>query len=82
MLTRPAVSATRIVLLATTCPRCGAVRVTVGGRYVGTVNLRGPWQSRRWVALRPFSRRAGALVLRSVAGGRLVRIDAVALLRA
>ncbi|MGZ4592337.1 MAG: DUF1906 domain-containing protein [Actinomycetes bacterium] len=73
----------RLGVVATTCPTCGTVRVTVTGKYVGTINLYSPTTRRQQMLTLPrFSRRTGDVVLKVVsANGRRVQIDGLALAR-
>ena len=74
------VTASRIALLATSCPTCGKVRLYLADRYLGTVNLyASSWHTHQFIALRPFSRLKGRLTLRVITSGKLVRIDGIAI---
>lgn len=71
----------RVAILATTCPSCGKVRVTVKGKSVGTINLYSSTTKRRQLLRLPhFPRRAGTVVLKVVSPqGKRVQIDGLAL---
>jgi uncharacterized membrane protein len=82
-LTRTGARVARVGVVATTCPTCGLVAVSVGGTRVGTVDLRSAVTHRRQLlALAPFPFRLGAVVVRTLSGGRLVQVDGLALSRA
>jgi hypothetical protein len=72
----------RIALLATTCANCGTVRVAVGSRSVGTVNLHSS-STRRQVlkALPTFSLRSGTVTLTVTSSGKTVAVDGLLLSR-
>ncbi|MEZ0578063.1 hypothetical protein [Nocardioides sp. MH1] len=67
----------RVALTALTCPTCGAVAVLVGGTEVGRIDLSAPSTQRRLLTLPPFAVATGALVVKVVSDGKLVRIDSV-----
>jgi hypothetical protein len=79
-LTMPTVAASRIVLRATVCSTCGAVRAYIGGHYAATINLRSSrWRTHMFVFSRVFGQLKGALTLRVVTSQRFVRIDGIVL---
>jgi PKD repeat protein len=81
-LTRTGAQVARVGVVATTCPSCGVVAVSVGRTRVGTVDLHSAVTRRRQVlALAPFALRRGPVVVRTLSGGRLVQIDGLALSR-
>jgi hypothetical protein len=73
------VPARALRLVARTCPTCGKVRVTHGGRDLGVVDLSsGRVRNRRVVLVRDYDRlRHGAVVVRVVGQGRPVSIDGI-----
>lgn len=73
----------RVGILATTCARCGKVRVTVNGKRIGTINLFSPTTKRQQLLSLPrFSRRTGTVVLRVVSPqGKRVQLDGLAVSR-
>jgi hypothetical protein len=81
LVTTARVGASRLALVATTCPTCGSAVVYHRGVKVGTVNLRSTRTVVRTVILLPPSvYRYGAIEVRT-ASARLVRIDGVIPLR-
>lgn len=76
------VTVRRIGVLATTCPSCGAVKVYVGKRYVGTVSLKAARTRSQQLLTVPLLPRTASrpVVLRSTSG-RTVRIDGLLLRR-
>lgn len=80
-MTTARVGASRLALVATTCPTCGSVAVYHRGVKVGTVSLRSAKTVARKVILLPSSvYRYGVIEVRT-ASSRLVRIDGVIPLR-
>ncbi|MBV9369296.1 MAG: hypothetical protein JO074_05670, partial [Frankiales bacterium] len=76
-LTHAPVTADRLALVATHCSTCGAVRVSIGGRAVATINLHASatWRVLTSVA---FPAASGAVHVQvTSATGKLVRIDAI-----
>lgn len=76
-LTRNGARLSRVGVLATTCPACGAVDVFVGNKRIGRIKLnRGKKEAHRKVLLLPaFSARNGRVRVVVVTKGRPVRID-------
>lgn len=73
---RSGVPATTLRLLAQTCPSCGRIKVTHGGRALGTFDLQSPKTRKSVLLLTNYNqRRKGALVLTVVSRGKPVRID-------
>jgi hypothetical protein len=74
-----AVSAKRLAIRATTCSRCGVINVFFGGKLLRTVDLRGKVShKRRLIPVARFDEtRTGALRVKVVSRGKLVRIDAL-----
>lgn len=81
--TGSAVTVRRIGVLATTCTTCGAVKVYVGSRYVGSVSLRAPRTGSQQLLHLPLLAKAlrGRVVLVTTSS-RLVRVDGLLLRRA
>ena len=80
-LNRSKAVATQVGLVATTCAKCGAVRVYLGSRYLGSVNLHAASTHYRQVfLLRAFSRRTGTISVRTTSS-RLVQIDGIVISR-
>ena len=79
-LTRHGTRVRRVGVVATTCPRCGAVNVYVGRRnpenLVGSISLKAAAKQRRtMLLLPPFALRRGAVHLVTTTVGKKVRID-------
>ncbi|MGE0818201.1 MAG: TolB family protein [Candidatus Nanopelagicales bacterium] len=69
----------RVGVLALTCPSCGRVRVSIGGKVVGTISLASATSSRRLVFLpRLTNQLQGKVTLTVVSSGKLVKIDGLA----
>lgn len=66
-------------LVATTCPRCGAVKVRLGNRNLRTVSLRSSKvRTKRILHVASFERvRRGRVVVRVVSSGKPVRVDGI-----
>ncbi|MBI1376374.1 MAG: CHAP domain-containing protein [Frankiales bacterium] len=75
------VTATRVAVVATTCPGCGSVTVFLGGVKVGVVNLNSPTVAYQQVLSLPaFPHRSGSLTLVvSSPSSHSVQLDGVAL---
>lgn len=73
------VSAKRLAIVATTCPRCGALSVFLGGTLLRSINLRSnTTQKRRLIQIANFQQaRTGSLRVKVMSSGSLVRIDAL-----
>jgi hypothetical protein len=72
-LSRTGVTATRVGIVATSCTSCGAVDVTLAGKYLGRVNLRASSTHYRQSFWLPgFPLRSGTLVLRSVSSAQVL----------
>lgn len=70
---RTGVTATRVGVVATTCTSCGALDVTLAGKYLGRVNLRATSTHYRQTFWLPaFPLRSGTLVLRSVSSAQVL----------
>ena len=81
LVTTARVGASRLALVATTCPTCGSVAAYHRGVKVGTVSLRSAKTVARKVIMLPSSvYRYGVIEVRT-ASSRLVRIDGVIPLR-
>ncbi|MDP2773472.1 MAG: DPP IV N-terminal domain-containing protein [Nocardioides sp.] len=76
-LTRTGARLKRLGVLATTCPTCGKIDLFVGSTKVGRINLaRGTRTvNRKPILLPAFGLRSGAVRVKVVTKGRLVRID-------
>ena len=73
--------ARHLAVIAATCTTCGAVRVYIGSRYVGTVSLRAPSTRYRQVFdLRAFAITSGTVKLVTTSN-RLVQIDGIVISR-
>ena len=80
-LTRTGAVASQLALVATTCNRCGAVRVSIAGHVVATVNLYSAsthWQ--RVIVLPAFALRSGSVVITTTSSS-LVQIDGLVIAR-
>jgi hypothetical protein len=76
------VTVRRVGVLATTCPRCGAVKMFVGKRYVGTVSLKSArTRDRQLLTLPLLTRQVSGRVMLRTTSGRTVRIDGLLLRR-
>jgi hypothetical protein len=75
------VSVRRIVVLAATCPTCGAVAVYSGGQLVGKLSLVSSTSVRRFLSLPLTELRTGVVTVRSVTSGKPVLVDALVLSR-
>src|SRR5205823_11959102 len=81
VLTSAKARARHIAVVAATCTTCGAVRVYIGSRYVGTVNLRASASRYRQVFDLPtFAITSGAVKLVTTSN-RLVQIDGIVIAR-
>jgi hypothetical protein len=73
--------ARHLAVVAATCTTCGAVRVYIGSRYVGTVNLRASsTRYRQLFDLKPFAITSGTVKLVTTSN-RLVQIDGLVISR-
>ena len=73
--------ARHLAVVAATCTSCGAVRVYIGSRYVGTVNLRASaTRYRQLFDLKPFAITSGTVKLVTTSN-RLVQIDGLVISR-
>jgi hypothetical protein len=72
-----AVSARRLAIVATTCPRCGAISVFLGRKLLRNVNLAANViHKRRLIVIGSFPQvRTGSLRVKVISSGRIVRID-------
>lgn len=76
------VTTRRVGVLATTCPTCGAVKVYVGSRYVGTASLRADrTRDQKLVMLPLLPEKAAGRVKLVTTSGRVVRVDGLLLRR-
>ena len=81
VLTYPKARARHIAVVAATCTTCGAVRVYIGSRYVGTASLRASGTHYRQVIdLPPFAMTSGTVKL-VTSSNRLVQIDGLVIAR-
>ena len=73
------VSAKRLAIVATTCPRCGTISVLLGGQLLRSISLRSSaTQKRRLIPIANFQQvRTGSLRVKVMSSGSLVRIDAL-----
>jgi hypothetical protein len=78
-LTRPAVQAKRIALVATRCARCGTVGVYWNGTLIKKVSLYAATTQRKVaLAVAGFSSvRSGTLTVRSLTSGKTIQVDGV-----
>lgn len=75
-LRRNGVPATTLRLMAYTCPSCGRIKASHGGRALGTFDLTSPTARKSVLVLTKYNRRRkGAVVLTVVSHGKPVRID-------
>lgn len=76
-LTRTGARLVRVGLVATTCRGCGVVDVFVGSVKVGRISLarNAPTKNKQVLRLKRFSVRTGAVRVKVVSSGKLVRID-------
>lgn len=80
-LARAGVTATQVGVAATTCATCGALDVTLAGKYLGRVNLHAASTHYRQVFWLPaFAIRSGTLTLRSVSSAQVL-LDGVLTVR-
>jgi hypothetical protein len=79
----PRASGKTLRLVATTCPRCGVVRVRMGNRDLGRVSLRSAkLKHKRVVHVASFPKvRTGRVVIRVVSSSKPVRIDGIVVAR-
>ena len=76
-----AANARRIGVLATTCAKCGTVRLYVGSHFVGAINLYSASTHRRpALLLSPFPLRSGTVRV-VTRGTGLVQMDGVVISR-
>jgi hypothetical protein len=81
--TMDGVTASRVAVVATTCPTCGAITVKLGSTTLGTISLVSPtvtYQVLQELPSIPLTSGTLTLVVRSVQG-RLVQLDGVAISR-
>jgi hypothetical protein len=71
----------RVAFTALRCPTCGKVAVLVAGNQVATIDLASATTHRQLFTVPPVTLTTGAVVLRVVSEGKLVRIDSVSSLR-
>ena len=82
-LTRTGIVARRIAIMATTCPKCGAVSVRFGGTVVRRISLTSPTIQHRLVVVATFAAgRRGTLEIRVTSRLRPVIVDAILVGRA
>jgi hypothetical protein len=78
---RSGITATHVGIVATSCARCGALDVTLAGKYLGRVNLRAGTTHYRQVFWLPgYALRSGTLTLRSVSSSQVL-LDGVLTVR-
>ena len=82
-LTRTGTVAKQIAILATTCSRCGTIRVYWGSKLLKTISLRSTTTvNRKLITVTTFtSARSGTLSIRVYSSGKKVIIDGVAIRR-
>jgi len=68
--------ASRVGVVATRCPTCGSLKVTLAGTVLGTISLRGPNAARHVFLLPKAAVRRGRLVLTTTTAGRPIALDA------
>ena len=72
----------RVALVATRCPTCGVVAIYVAGARVATVDLSAPTtRNRQLIAVPAFSYRTGAVTVKVMTSGELVKIDGLGITR-
>ena len=78
------VTTDRVGILATTCPTCGSVRVLLGTKLIGAIDLSSPALAYQQLFVLPrFAVRTGTLTLVvGSADGKLVQLDGVAISKA
>jgi len=77
-LTRAGVHLNTVGVLATTCPTCGTITISVGNTKIGRVNLHASSTQRRVLRLLPpFSQRIGAVHITVTSRGKRVQVDGV-----
>jgi hypothetical protein len=66
-------------LLATTCPTCGTVSISVGSRFSATLSLHSTTTvAHKWLILPQFaSSRSGVITVKITSSGKAVKIDAL-----
>lgn len=75
-LTRTGVRFNQLGILATKCPSCGKVRVSVGATTIGTVNLANPTIAHRQVIALPRTPgMVGTVTITVITSGKTVSID-------
>ena len=76
-LSKAGVRASHVGIVATTCRTCGKVKVRIGSKVIGTINLHSTRTKHRRLLLLPaFAPRSGKLVL-TTTSKRKVQIDGV-----
>jgi len=82
-LSRTGVVARRLGIVATRCATCGKVAVFLGTSRIGTINLASTTTRNRQILLLPAfaTARTGAVKLKVVSSGKLVRIDGLVVVR-
>ncbi len=78
------VTSNQVGVVATVCPGCGVVRISLGGRVLGTLSLASPTVARRQLLLLPRSATSSGALTISVASPdtHAVRLDGVIVSRA
>jgi len=83
VLTRTDVRASRLALVATTCPTCGVVGVYLGTTLIGKVSLYRTTTTNQALLLLPaFSLRSGTVRIKVLTSQKLVRVDGLGVFRA
>lgn len=72
-----AARADRVGVVATRCPSCGSLRISLAGKVLGTVSLRGKAAAHHVFLLPKSAVRRGRLTLSTVSSGRPAAVDAV-----
>jgi hypothetical protein len=81
-LARSGARVVRVGVVGSTCAKCGAVAVYVGGTRVGTANFYAATAARQQIVLLPkFRYRSGTVTLRTVSTGKTVQMDGLVLSR-
>ena len=66
----------RIALVATTCPSCGAVAVSFGGRILTVIDLRGRARTKQLFPVVTFpATRVGVVSVKAITSGRRVTVE-------
>lgn len=82
VLTRRGARLDRLGIVATRCASCGTVRVFVGSRLIGTINLtRSVTRKEQLLMLPRFTFRTGAITIKTLTSGKTIEIDGLVVSR-